>query len=514
MSDHASEPSAPSSTAGFRLKCIAASCSFILVLAAPMAAWVAFGPSDPMESRAPTEFPEVSALLSSDTEPRQQFSGAIFERNLVKRTLLSARYSFSHALGIVDTEQVVSGDVGWLFYKPALTKWACENERVMRQSADRLRLLAELSQAGDIPLAIVMVPNKASVYRGQVRRRAAAYLGCYDEISQIVRRLGRTLPQAHFIDHADVLQAWVGPGLPYYMTDTHWTPAGAATALNQLLAQDGLRGIQPVELRYGENRAKSTDLGGMLLLGLTESTPSPELPPHREVSPDEPRRTIIHDSFYESLQPNLTRLDRNITLFNMNSRADLRGAVADADLIVFARAERFMVSSAFSPVALGWGGAVSDWLLQHSAARTERCDWSAGRDLLAVDGEAQLQLDQLERLEGDQMLATGDDPKIIVRNPYDFEGREYCLRARIVGRGKAQLFLRDFSYERPEDGDIFTQGRSIEWRLREGEPMDLSIVLPASGASGWRLDPVVGRGPFALQELRIAPMPSLPALDP
>lgn len=458
-------------------------------------------PSGPAAER-----PQLAALIASGVEEREQFADAVFDQNPLRRAVLRVKYAVEYRLGAVDTGQVVSGSPGWLFYTDQFEAWSCPQERRMRRGADRLEFIAELVEAANLPLLIAIAPNKATIERSHVAGRAAIYADCYDRIEQVLRVAARRSPSSVVVDHAVALEAWSGPGPAFYATDTHWTPAAAATGIEQLLnATDRLSGPNPLFEAEGES-ALATDLGRMLLQDLSETTPSMRLAAPQSGTLTG-RAVAIHDSFYGAVEDLLLAAIPGLTMVHANSSdADIRSAVRTADLLIFQRAERFIQSAALEPTGLGWAGPVADWVLSQSANQARNCAWDRATDFLA-DGAA-LHLGEARRIDRENFVATGPNPQIYLRIPDAYALGSLCLRVEVEGRGTTQLFLRHSSFEFPGDGVRFTEGRSVTWRLDQTGPTRLVLVLPEDTGDVIRIDPVDGAGDFKLRSLQLAPRDS------
>lgn len=212
---------------------------------------------------------------------------------------------------------------------------------------------------------------------------------------------------------------------------------------------------------------------------------------------------VVHDSFYMGVEKLLRRAFSNLNMVHANSSdLDIRVATSEADLLIFQRAERFILSAALEPTGVGWNGALGDWLLSQSGYQTRRCDWMNATDFL--EAGASLHLGDVHRADRNKFAAISAHPQIYLRLAPRPSGQRLCLRAQVKGSGTAQLFLQHESFEFPGAGPRFTEGRSVTWRLGASAPTTISLVLPAGTYDVLRIDPVDGEGEFEIQELKVA----------
>src|SRR5688572_16774946 len=211
---------------------------FILFLLAPVASLLPFGAVEGY-GRALAEFPPLGKVLLGKKSRFDQFGNAVLQRSIVQRLAVQLRNGVSYRLvGFVDNERLVSGNDGWLFYRPEFTDGRCLDEA---QTAARLRafaVLMDVGRAAGIDMVMTMSPDKSTIYPEALNSTFRGYWRCRVENSATLRRLiKQELPD--LIDHAEPVLAEKArqPDIQlYYVTDTHWTQYGGAIALRQLLA--------------------------------------------------------------------------------------------------------------------------------------------------------------------------------------------------------------------------------------------------------------------------------------
>lgn len=117
-------------------------------------------------------------------------------------------------LGEVNDGAVLGRD-GWLFTAEEFTEPA--DTRDLQTELDRARTMLAVS---GIQLLPVIIPDKARIMRGQLRRgRSVRFATRYDRALEAVERAG--LPVV------DLRPALLADDASFMRTDTHWSPSGA-----------------------------------------------------------------------------------------------------------------------------------------------------------------------------------------------------------------------------------------------------------------------------------------------
>ena len=134
-------------------------------------------------------------------------------------------------LGSSANQQVVAGAEGWLFYSPTLSDYSGEHlsDEQLLAIARRLKDLQQQAEDRGGAFLFVVAPNKNSLYP----ERMPGWIVDRHEDSNI-RRLTPLLEELG-VAYVDLFSL----ELPYYRTDTHWTPEGAALAADAILARLG-----------------------------------------------------------------------------------------------------------------------------------------------------------------------------------------------------------------------------------------------------------------------------------
>ena len=429
---------------------------FALFLAAPVAVLLLFGPADSY-GRPQTRFPSVVKVLLGKQGRFDQFGDAVLERSDVRRLAIQLRNWTSYRIvGFVDTEHVVSGNHGWLFYRGDFAGGRCLDKEKTAEALRGLAVLVDLAQAAGIDMIVSLSPDKSTIYPEALNPIIRGYWKCrIENIAALRHIIGREVPI--IIDHAAPLLAEKArnPDEPlYFATDTHWTPFGSALALRQLLAAAYPDAQMPPPRPTGSRPAHSTDLSRLLLLPTTEEAVTVEpLGPDDLGSAVGGRQTlIVHDSFYGSLRPQLQSLFSPAVLHNFNDKDDVGADAMAAERIIVNAVERTLLMRLKRN--LSGEAALPRAIVARNQRRAEGCvSFSAG-----AIGEAAM------AAEMGQLIAVRALPS----------GRLPCIRLSLSGDDPATLHL---ALPRPDDG-TFEPGRAVTYTLAPGA-RTVALVLPA-----------------------------------
>lgn len=188
----------------------------------------------------------VPSLLSYRAPPVKVINGDLvrnFEEHFDKEfPLRTASVNFWTALQLVLFREgktgVLLGTDGWLFTNEefhVLPRW----EQILEQNLELIRWTQTTLADANVPLVVVVVPEKAHVYPEYINghRQASAH-------AQVMERLRAAIgEQTTLITLDDAFAAAKAQQPLFFHTDTHWTPAGAklaAQAVTRAMAAKGL----------------------------------------------------------------------------------------------------------------------------------------------------------------------------------------------------------------------------------------------------------------------------------
>ncbi|KZX59262.1 hypothetical protein A3709_15240 [Halioglobus sp. HI00S01] len=443
-----------------------------LALLTPALSLLVFGLGEGFENRTRTEIPPVAELLKPDPAARASFAKALFETATVKQEAINVVSKAQLQLAEqIETPTVVSGEDGWLFFKPGLNLWHCSAHPGLKSRLDRVAFLFDLVSAAELPLVFAIAPNKASIERDKFGGRAEAYKQCYDVILSRFESISSAADSAHVVDHSAPMRAIVAAGRPaYLMWDTHWTEAAGFDAMNQLFeARPGEIGI-PQRAVATERIPQQADLAAMLALDASHlpaiEAPQPE--PIREAQQMPVAPLFLHDSFYERIMPYLVSRAPSASFERMQQYRlqTARETLDAASLVVFSAVQRNYPRYVWSREVLGWGGAIGDWILAGMNRASQSCQW------------------------GDTVkVVARRDPRspggLLFSIPRVFQSGAFCLRVRtsLPRPVRAMLQVSSSEWGMPE----FSTGRMIETHFAQGNDV-LGLIVPAGyGAEQYRL---------------------------
>ena len=435
---------------------------FTLFLLAPVATLLSFGAVEGY-GRTQAAFPPLGKLLLGKKDRFDRFGDAVLERSIVQRLAVQLRNWVSYRLvGFVDNERLVSGDDGWLFYRPEFTDGRCLDEG---QTAARLRgiaVLMDVGRAAGIDMVMTMSPDKSTIYPEALNSTIRGYWRCRVANSATLRRLiARELPD--LIDHAEPLLAEKArqPDIQlYYATDTHWTPYGGAIALRQLLAAVYPEARIPALRLSAATTMQRTDLAKMLLLPIEERGPRAEPLLAGDLglaTGDRPavHTLIVHDSFYVRIRRQIQdAFPDPMTMLAFSEDNRLRVDGLSADRLIINAIERKFVT--LEGDVLAWDADIPIAIVNRNRQRAQDCGAFDSADAAIRGGETALR-DVAIRAVASEHLP--------------------CLRLSVTAKERVTL---EIALSDPKTG-VFEPGRTLEYKIAPGS-RTIAFVLPAYAA--------------------------------
>lgn len=436
---------------------------FILFLLAPAATLLSVGAVEGY-GRVQTEFPPLDKVLLGKKGRFDQFGDAVLERSVVQRLAVRLRNWVGYRLvGFVDNERLVSGNDGWLFYRPEFTDGRCLDEDQISTRLRAFAVLMDVGRAAGIDMVMTMSPDKSTIYPEALNSTIRGYWRCRTENSATLRRLiGQELPG--LIDHAEALLAEKArrPDIQlYYETDTHWTQYGGAIALRQLLAALHPDARIPAPRLSAATTTRKTDLARMLLLSIEEQGPQAEPLLARDIAfptGDRPaiQTLIVHDSFYGAIGQQIRdALPVPAALLPFSEDDRLRADGLSADRLVINAIERKFVTREGN--LLAWDSDVAVAIVNRNIQRAQDCGAFGSVDAAGA-GDAANARDVAIR-----PVASGHLP---------------CLRLSVTAKKRAAL---EVALPDPETG-AFEPGRTLEYRIAPGS-RTIALILPGYAAA-------------------------------
>lgn len=331
-------------------------------------------------NRNPVPFPEVGATDFVNGEGFSAVGSWLRDRVPLRRALrrLDARID-NGVFGDLDTLMVLQGRDGWVFFEHAIGRGLEPDYDPATLRAGIARLKDEVEAAGKTFLYAV-APHKPTIYADHLGERDRRRQTVVRERLERFRALMRRAPVEGFIDAWDDLEraAKQSPEPLYHPRDTHWTTPGAAVMTRAIvdhlapglsaslaIARGKPREVLPDLVRYaGLDRTEPADTWIFRRPGVRWKRAGAEragkAPTVRYTATARdgarllPKIAVICDSYGTALHPSL-RLFFSSTTFIHTVSIDTelaRKALAEADIVLFLRAERFIwQTSAQTPFA-------------------------------------------------------------------------------------------------------------------------------------------------------------------
>lgn len=382
----------------------AAAVWFVLVIAAPLAAFVAGVRPVPGENRAVAAAPELAVGRAFDTDLYGEVA-AWFEDRLPGRdhAVEADAWIDYRVFGDSPNPDVSLGADGWLYLTRAVRAPCITSERAEAVAAEVDRI-ARIGAAAGVDVVLIVAPNKAAIHPEHL-----GGLADREECAAANRALLRDAlaGSSAFVDTWAALEdAGTGERL-YHRTDTHWNRLGASYAAGAVVERlaPGLWDQQAV-VRTGTQQ-RLGDLVKLMGLSFTEEVSAYRVRRGRDPAvervptdggpeavesamtglPVVPGRTVvIHDSMGEVIVPLLRPyLEEAVTVRTRagssfgTGGAWFAGLLGDADLLVFQTVERDLVDR--------FDGTVVSDVVGALAARLPRAEIDVGApfDLVGTD---------------------------------------------------------------------------------------------------------------------------------
>ncbi|XSG82634.1 MAG: alginate O-acetyltransferase AlgX-related protein [Methyloligella sp. ZOD6] len=356
--------------------------AFALFLAAPLMTLAVAGYSTLSERPQRWKDIDLAALLASDDDYRKGLLKKVMTDSPAGMMAVRAKSTFEYDIfGYVETDQVISGDDGWLYYKPQFFDGTCLDLELIAQGLDLVEALTAVASGAGIRFAFSVSPDKSVAQSEHLGTRARAASGCKLPTAEAWRRMAAA-NGSHIIDHLAEFRATdLPPGTELYLkTDTHWNEYAQAIAARGW--SERWLGIDPglPETSDGQLIAIRTDLGtNMLRLDRMELTTSFESfwqgRFQDTVGTGIRNAVILHDSFYARARPSLQVLFRDAEFFDRNhpDEKGLRAAIAARPHYLLVNSVERRVFARLRNGEYGWEGALGLGLLDANEAAGESC---------------------------------------------------------------------------------------------------------------------------------------------
>ncbi|MAP94011.1 MAG: hypothetical protein CMK07_03575 [Ponticaulis sp.] len=492
---------------------------FVFWLVAPMGSLLVLPQNDRIGNTRVKPLKDVSARLATGkAEDLSYVSDALFERSVLTEQSISARnnlmfYVFRH----VDTDDLITGRDGWLFYKPQFHMSDCGHDYYTNtlNAANGAAVLQAMAETVGTHVIYSMSPNKVRVEAQGLNNAVRAYSQCQEQNEPLlIEVFEKRLPR--FVDHSQVMKEELGtPGPYYFKNNTHWNDVGSALAFYQIKAAierpDAVYVPQPLEVspdRTVERSMSTTQ--NILMVEYIETGPALNDDVMSDENSDWPirfpgRRLVIHDSFYGFARGHVTAaFGRQAKILSMNFPSDRRQMFAEIgknpDLLVLNSVERFLIAR----LSDSWGarGRFFNPILELNLKKaSETCDFSASKTL-----KFEARGNDID-VTGDQLRANRPNPEIQVSLPTVDTNQMRCIKLNVTAAEATEVSFVLPPLAGQQEAERWEVGRLFNLDLEAGQN-DVSLILPSGlQFDGFRLRFYAQKGAeFTRFSVRSAPL--------
>jgi len=223
-----------------------------------------------VENRAPRPFPALSLAGLADATWPAGFDGFLTDRLWPRPYAIRLRGEAYWLSGGTGNPDVIRGVDDWLFVREELQPRCLQSPA--QQVAALQRAAAAFARRG-IAFRFILVPDKHSVYPEKLPADDPFPPSCVDTNRPALDAAIASLAGIAMDATAALQAARAGPADIYYDGDTHWTPMGAAIAVQALAGSLGVWSADDLQVSGRQRRELDTSR----LLGLRRVVRTPRL---------------------------------------------------------------------------------------------------------------------------------------------------------------------------------------------------------------------------------------------
>lgn len=462
---------------------------FALFLAAPVGSLALLGLYPAAEKVVTLEELATSKLVAPDDHYRDDVARRLVTNSLVGMNAIRAKNSLDfNVFGFVNTSDVISGEDGWLFYKPGFANGGCLPDRSIGVALGRTEAMRAIASAIGIDYRLSVSPDKEVVYPEKLGPAAEAAAGCKIVSSRKWRQIAAASGSS-IIDHLEAMDHDVVDDLLYFKTDTHWNELGKVKAFRQLVRELVGREV-PADIVSNTSEMYAADIPKALLRISHEEEKKlfTEYLDRNFPSDSQykiPDAIVIHDSFYGVSRELLHRIFLNpaqLTYGMPEIGQRFRDLMAKNPKLVLANTvERSLMQRVGGD--LSWTGAVGKGFLEANSSVARTCP-------VGEVADTHLTLKNLER-RGARDFNAGIDPQIYVK--LADHGRP-CIRISFETPVKQQSFIFLPIRDAVNQNGPYFEGFSIPLADTPGA-REFWLLLPEEFAgTTLRMDPIGANG--------------------
>ena len=250
--------------------------------------------------------------------------------------------------GTVQSENVLLGQEGWLFYKNVSDSHSLDDyqginpytHEQLQQLSEQLAQLQKNLAAKGTQLVVLIAPNKEHVY-AQYMPQSIPRVAQETKAEKLVQHLTQTTavpvvyPLQPLIEKSKTQQV-------YYQYDTHWNDAGALLAAQLVQQAAGVPGTLELFTLAQSSKPPLADLAYSSATHrfLPQDVSFDALPPQSGAAPADKTLLMLQDSFGEGMQEIIASQYAQSTFVHFNALDTLSFSAAP-DVFVFQVAERY-----------------------------------------------------------------------------------------------------------------------------------------------------------------------------
>lgn len=483
---------------------LATAAVFAAFLAAPIGSLALLGPHEWAEKIVTAEELGSPQLYGADDRYRDDVARRLVSNSPVGMDAISAKNSLDFKVfGFVNTPAVISGERGWLFFKPGFQDGQCMSDREAGVMLGQIEALRTIARGAGFDFRMSVSPDKEVVYPEKLGPAAEAAAGCKILSSRKWREMAKARGSS-VIDHFEVMDHDFTDDLLYYKTDTHWNDLGKIKAFGQLVEEFTGRKVSGTAIP-SKTVNQITDSPRNLLRiyhaekrNIYDKYIEMNFPPVSKYKIS--GAIIIHDSFYGVSRDLVSRVFLEPVLFAYESsgiRRNFRDNLANSPRLVLANTVERSLERRLR-TDLSWNGAVGKAFIEANEAVARECSMSnTPQDGLTLRNMTEL-------APGD--FKAGADPQILVDLPDD--GRP-CVRILFETTARQPTFIYLPVRNPVNKIGRYTGGFSVMLSNEPGE-RDFWIVLPEDFAgTTLRIDPIAANGPVSRLKIQSGFLPSI-----
>lgn len=234
-----------------------------LLLFLPFAGMPFYQPDMSVEKRYAQAVPKLKENGRWNREYFSQWNSYVSDHFALRQEMATwDAILLSKAFGISNSEKVIVGKDGWLYFQETMDDYLGHDllsEREIHNCAKVLSLLEEGAGEKACRFVAAIAPNKNSLYPEQMpgRYRKESEENNFSHLLPELKRQGVSFVNLHeaFMEQDEVL---------YHRLDSHWNNAGAVLACDRLLTALDKEHTDYSDISFHRERNFSGDLKGML----------------------------------------------------------------------------------------------------------------------------------------------------------------------------------------------------------------------------------------------------------